>query len=62
MAAEIGDMGYLKIDNSEDRANVARILFANGYTVSTVRQKKNGKAYEYYVKYEIKPRDLGEAE
>ncbi len=43
--------GFIKIGNEPDRVAVASILFKNGYTVSMVRQKKNGKAYEYFVKY-----------
>ena len=59
---EIGEIGYLKIDNGEDRAKVAGILFNNGYTVSIARRKKNGKTYEYFVKYELKPREIDENE
>lgn len=54
--------GYLKIKKEEDRAAVASILFQNGYTVSTVRKKKNGKTYEYYVKYEKQALDTEETE
>lgn len=60
MAGEIGDVGYLKIDNNEDRIAVASVLLTNGYTVSIVRKKKNGKAYEYYVKYELMDRNMDE--
>lgn len=49
---EIGESGYLKIANEADRIAVATILFKNKYTVRTVRNKKNGKTYEYYVKYD----------
>lgn len=45
--------GCLKISNEEDRRAVATILFKNGYTVHPVRCKKNGKTYEYFVKYEL---------
>ncbi len=55
---EIGDSGYLKIANEADRATVAGVLFRNGYTVRTVRNKKNGKTYEYYVKYDKQPLDI----
>ena len=57
MTAEIGDVGYLRIGNAEDRAAVAEILYKNGYTVSPARKKK-GKSFEYYVRYEI--RDMEE--
>lgn len=39
----------LKIANEADRVTVASILFKNGYEVKTVRKKKNGKSYEYFV-------------
>jgi len=45
--------GCLKVSNEEDRRAVAAILYKNGYTVSPVRCKKNGKTYEYFVKYEL---------
>lgn len=48
---ELDSVGYLRISNETDRATVATILFRNGYTVSPVRQKRNGKTYEYYVKF-----------
>ncbi len=60
MIGQLGETGFLKISNAEDRTNVASILFKNGYTVSTVRRKKNGKAYEYFVKYKITNQDIGE--
>ena len=50
--------GYLKISNKEDRAAVASILFRNDYTVGEVRRKKDGKAFEYFVKYEMKERNV----
>ncbi len=58
MIVKVGDIGYLRVDNEEDRKAIAVILFKNGYTVSTVRQKRNGKSFEYYVKYELKERDV----
>lgn len=45
------DAGYLRIANEADRVTVASILFSNGYSVQKVRRKKNGKTYEYFVKY-----------
>lgn len=56
------DMGLLKIGNEADRITVATILFKNGYEVKTVRKKKNGKSYEYYVAYRpVDPdEDIGE--
>ena len=52
--------GYLRISNEADRATVATILYRNGYTVQNVRKKRNGKAYEYYVKYEIRENNIEE--
>ena len=43
--------GYLDIDNREDRNTVAAILFKNGYTVSPVKTKKDGRSHRYFVKY-----------
>lgn len=48
----VADKGFLRIANEADRVAVASILFKNGYGVQTVRCKKNGKAYEYFVRYE----------
>ena len=55
---EFAKSGYLKIANENDRQAVASILFKNGYTVRTVRAKKNGKTYEYFVRYEKNPLDI----
>lgn len=55
---EFGESGYLKIGNEADRIEVASILFKNGYTVRTVRTKRNGKTYEYYVKYDRQSPDV----
>lgn len=52
--------GYLRIAKEEDRATVATILYKNGYSVSPVRIKRNGKTYEYYVKFTKKPIDAPE--
>ena len=57
---ELGDRGYLKIGNEADRVTVASILYKNGYTTRPVRRKKNGKSYEYYVRYELN--SLGDRE
>lgn len=54
---ELGDRGYLKIGNEADRVTVASILYKNGYTTRPVRRKKNGKSYEYYVRYELNSLD-----
>ena len=62
MAGSIGDLGFLRIENGDERAMVAGILFKNGYTVSTTRKKRNGKTYEYFVKYELKDREMAENE
>ena len=58
MVGQLGDVGYLRIGNEDERVNVSGILVKNGYTVSIVRQKKNGKAFDYFVKYELKEKDL----
>lgn len=42
---------YLKIASQADRVTVASILFANGYSVQPVKQRKDGKSFEYLVKY-----------
>ena len=58
MCKPIANKGYLKIDTKEDQAIVANVLFKNGYTVQRVRGKKNGKSYEYFIKYEMNPLDM----
>ena len=60
MAGDIGEVGYLRIANNDDREKVASILFSNGYTVSIVRKKRNGKSYEYFVRYEIRSVEIDE--
>ena len=60
--AEFESGGYIKIKNETDRIALASILFKNGFVVSTVRRKKNGKTYEYYVKYSEEPLDIKEEE
>lgn len=57
---ELNSVGYLRISNEADRATVATILFRNGYSVSPVRQKRNGKTYEYYVKFTKTALDIPE--
>lgn len=42
---------YLKIASQADRVTVAPILFANGYSVQPVKQRRDGKSFEYLVKY-----------
>ena len=59
---EIGDSGYLRIDNEADRNTVATILFNNGYTVSKTRKKRNGKTFVYFVRYELKSVEIEENE
>ena len=49
---KLDSAGYLRIANEADRSTVATLLFKNGYRVSQVRQKRNGKTSEYFVKYE----------
>lgn len=56
----IYDKGHLLIDSKEDRATVAEILYKNGYTVSPVRFKKNGKTFTYLVGYEMRDSDIKE--
>lgn len=51
---------YLRIENKVDRVTVASILFDNGYSVQPVRRKKNGKSFEYLVKYWVGKRDIDE--
>lgn len=50
--------GYLKIGSEADRIAIASLLFKHGYEVKTVRRKKNGKTYEYYVKYKLASTDI----
>lgn len=59
---EIGDSGYLRIDNEADRNTVANILFNNGYTVSKTRKKRNGKTFVYFVHYELKSVEIEDRE
>lgn len=56
------NVSYLRIENKADRVTVASILFDNGYSVQPVRRKKNGKSFEYLVKYWIGKRDIEEAD
>lgn len=59
-AEEIGKEGYIQIEGEADRNLIASILFKNGYQVSLVRNKPNGKAYRYYVKYVRTNKDIEE--
>ena len=52
--SDIKSSGYLRISNETDRVTIASILYKNGYSVSPVRCKRNGKTFEYFVKYEFK--------
>ena len=54
------DVRYLRIENKADRVTVASILFDNGYSVQPVRRKKNGKTFEYLVKYWVGKRGIEE--
>ena len=60
MSEIMRDHGFLRVANEADRVTVAAILFKNGYSVSTVRRKKNGKTYEYFVEFQSKPADMTE--
>lgn len=62
MCETMGEHGFLKIGNEADRVTVASILYKNGYSVSPVRKKKNGKTYEYYVEFSIKDQDIPNTE
>jgi len=62
MGDKIGESGYIRVAGEEDRLAIQRIALKNGYTVSTARRKKNGKAYEYFVKYETVDQDIKEEE
>ena len=53
---------YLRVGNEADRVTIASILYKNGYSVSPVRRKKNGRSYEYYVACWIGPSDIPEDE
>ena len=59
---ELGNHGYLRIGNEADRTTVASILYKNGYSVSPVRKKTNGKSFTYYVEFELKPTDIPDVE
>ena len=41
----------IKVANEDDRVEMGRILLKNGYRVCLERKRKNGKSYEYYVRY-----------
>ena len=58
MGEKIGDFGYIRVNGEEDRLMIQRIALKNGYTVSTARRKKNGRSYEYFVKYETIDQDI----
>ena len=60
--AVINDEGYLRIESEADRLTVASILYKNRYEVTPVRNKKNGKTYEYFLKYRRVDYDKQEAE
>ena len=51
-------LGYLKLGNDEERAAVASILFKNGYTVRTVKKKRDGKSYDKLVEFELRATDV----
>ena len=54
--------GLLSINNEEDRIAVLTILAKNGYTVSIARKKKNGRSFQYFVKYEMIDQEIKEGE
>jgi len=60
--AEGSQVFYLRIANQADRVTVASILYANGYSVQPVRRKKNGRSYEYLVKFWIGQQDVEDVE
>lgn len=60
--ADSNQASYLKIANQADRETVASILYANGYSVQPVRRKKNGRSYEYLVKFWIGQQDVEDVE
>lgn len=62
MAQEENRQHYLRIANPADRVAVASILYNNGYSVQPVRRKKNGKSYEYLVKYWVDKQDIDDTE
>ena len=43
--------GILRISNEADRMTVVAILYKNGYIVTPLRRKKNGRTYEYFIRY-----------
>lgn len=60
--AESSPVYYLRIANQNDRVTVASILYANGYSVQPVSRKKNGRSYEYLVKFWIGQQDVDDVE
>lgn len=62
MAKEENRPHYLRIANKEDRVAVASILYNNGYSVQPARRKKNGKSFEYMVKYWVGQQDIDDTE
>lgn len=59
---ESSQVFYLRIANQADRVTVASILYANGYSIQPVRRKKNGRSYEYLVKFWIGQQDVEDVE
>jgi len=53
---------YLQVGNEADRVTIASILYKNGYSVSPVRKKKNGRSFEYYIAYWKAPTDIPDSE
>ncbi len=60
--AEAKKVFYLRIANQQDRVTVASILYNNGYSVSPAKRRKNGKRYEYLLKYWIDQQEAEEVE
>lgn len=56
----LGDKGFLRIANENDRLMVASILFKNGYSIYPVRTRRDGKSFQYLIQYEIRSRDISE--
>jgi len=56
---EIGKIGFIKLPRGDIDA-VANILFKNDYACSVVRRKKDGRSYEYFLKYEYGVKEVSE--
>jgi len=52
----------IKVANGEDRLIVGKILLDNGYKVQIERKRKNGKTYEYYIRYGMSDEEFGKGD